>query len=110
MQRDTDNAITINPDDNTEQRFVLAGSGFDAQLSYLFLNNLEVAGRYSYSTPKNQIQNFLLESEQLSLGVTKYIWEHALKLQGEVTYEYGTIGLNPVQNSWYFRFQVEIGI
>lgn len=110
LQRDTDNAITINPDDNTEQRFVLAGSGFDAQLSYLFLNNLEVAGRYSYSTPKNQIQNFLLESEQLSLGVTKYIWEHALKLQGEVTYEYGTIGLNPVQNSWYFRFQVEIGI
>ncbi len=110
LQRDTDNAITINPDDNTEQRFVLAGSGFDAQLSYLFLNNLEVAGRYSYSTPKNQIQNFLLESEQLSLGVTKYIWEHALKLQGEVTYEYGTIGLNPVQNSWYFRFQVELGI
>tara|TARA_R110000850_G_scaffold150497_1_gene273148 strand:+ start:41939 stop:43174 length:1236 start_codon:yes stop_codon:yes gene_type:complete len=110
LQRDTDDAITINPDDNTEQRFVLAGSGYDAQLSYLFLNNLEVAGRYSQSTPKNQIQNFLHKSEQLSLGVTKYIWEHALKLQGEVTYEKATVGLNPVENSWYFRFQVELGI
>lgn len=59
MQRDTPNAITINPDDNTQQRFVLAGSGVDGQLSYLFLNNLEVAGRYSFSTPKDQIQNFL---------------------------------------------------
>lgn len=110
MQRDTPNAITINPDDNTQQRFVLAGSGVDGQLSYLFLNNLEVAGRYSFSTPKDQIQNFLPESEQFSLAVTKYIWEHALKIQGEATYEKATLGLSPVKNSWYFRFQVEIGI
>ncbi len=47
LQRDTDNPNTINPDDATQQRFVLAGSGYDAQLSYLFLNNMEVAGRYS---------------------------------------------------------------
>lgn len=110
MQRDTPNAVTINPDDYTQQRFVLAGSGVDGQLSYLFLNNLEVAGRYSFSTPKDQIQNFLPESEQFSLAVTKYIWEHALKIQGEATYEKATVGLSPVKNSWYFRFQVEIGI
>lgn len=110
LQRDTDNAITLKPDDLTQQQIVLAGSGFDAQLSYLFLNNLEVAGRYSYSTPKKQIQNFLPESEQFSLAVTKYIWEHALKIQGEATYEKATLGLSPVKNSWYFRFQVEIGI
>ena len=74
------------------------------------MNNLEVAGRYSYSSPKKQIQNFLQETEQYSLGVTKYIWEHALKIQGEATYERAKLGLNPVDYNWYVRFQVEIGI
>tara|TARA_R110002072_G_scaffold193809_4_gene350989 strand:+ start:4775 stop:6010 length:1236 start_codon:yes stop_codon:yes gene_type:complete len=110
LQRDTPDAITINPEDPSQQRFVLAGSGYDAQLSYLFLNNLEVSGRYSYSTPKSQIKNILPESNQFSLGVTKYIWEHALKIQGEATYETATLDLNPSNNSWYVRFQVEIGI
>ncbi|MCR9181825.1 MAG: OprO/OprP family phosphate-selective porin [Flavobacteriaceae bacterium] len=110
LQRDTDNAITINPNDATQQRFVLAGSGYDAQLSYLFLNNLEVSGRYSYSTPKSQIKNILPETNQFSLGITKYIWEHSLKIQGEATYESATLDLNPSNNSWYVRFQVEIGI
>lgn len=110
LQRDTDNAITINPEDEAQQQIVIAGSGIDAQLSYLFLNNIEVAGRYSYSTPKNQIQNFLPESQQLSLGFTKYIWEHALKLQAETTYNKTSLGINPSKDSWYIRFQVEIGI
>ncbi len=110
LQRDTPDAITINPDDNNQQQIVLAGSGFDAQLSYLFLNNVEVSGRYSISTPKTEIQNILPESEQFSLGLTKYIWEHSLKIQGEATYEKATISLSPVENSWYFRFQVELGI
>lgn len=110
LQRDTDNAITLNPDDLTQQQIVLAGSGFDAQLSYLFLNNLEVAGRYSYSTPKKQIQNFVPESQQFGLGFTKYIWEHALKLQVETTYERTSLGIIPFEDSWYVRFQVEIGI
>lgn len=110
LQRDTPNAITTSPEEPSQQRFVLAGSGYDAQLSYLFLNNLEVSGRYSYSTPKSQIKNILPESNQFSLGVTKYIWEHALKIQGEATYETATLDLNPSNNSWYVRFQVEIGI
>jgi phosphate-selective porin OprO and OprP len=110
LQRDTPDAITINPDDNTQRRIVVAGSGFDAQLSYLFINNLEVSGRFSQSTPKTQIQNFMPETEQFSLGLTKYIWEHALKIQGEATYERAAVGISPLQNSWYFRFQVELGI
>lgn len=99
LQRDTNNAITTNQENITEQRIVLAGSGFDAQLSYLFLNNLELSGRYSYSTPKEQIKNVLPKLEQFSLGITKYIWEHALKIQGEATYEKTTLGMNPLENS-----------
>lgn len=110
LQRDTPNPITINPEDSSDQNFVLAGNGFDAQLSYLFFNDIELSGRFSYSTPKNQIKNYINESEQYSLGLTKYIWEHALKVQGEATYERANIGLGPVKNNWYIRFQVEIGI
>jgi len=110
MQRDTDNAITVNPDDVSQQSFVIAGSGYDVQISYFFQNNIEFAGRHSYSTPKNQLKEVLHESNQFSLGITKYVWEHALKLQVETTYEKATLGLNPSENNWYVRFQVEIGI
>jgi len=110
LQRDTPDAITINPDDNSQQRFVVAGSGFDTQLSYLFLNDMEVIGRFSNSKPKNQLVNLLPENTQYSLGITKYIWEHAFKLQAEVTHEQLSFQSNTTNNNWYVRFQVEIGI
>ncbi|PKP24621.1 MAG: porin [Bacteroidetes bacterium HGW-Bacteroidetes-2] len=110
MQRDTPDAITFNPEDITQQRFVLAGSGIDTQLSYIFLNNIEFIGRYSISNPKNQIKTLLPESTQYTLGLTKYIWEHAFKLQAEASYENLKIASNSTKNNWYVRFQVEIGI
>lgn len=110
MIRDTDNPITINPDNPLEQAIVVAGSGYDAQLSYNFPNNLEFMGRYSFSTPKNDIVAFLPESQQYSIGATKYIWEHAFKLQAELTHEQLTLNNGPTKNNWYFRFQIEMGI
>nr|MBA3985680.1 porin [Flavobacteriales bacterium] len=110
LQRDTPDAITINPDDNSQQRFVVAGSGFDTQLSYLFLNDMEVIGRFSNSKPKNQLVNLLPVNIQYSLGITRYIWEHAFKLQAEVTHEQLSFQSNTTNNNWYVRFQVEIGI
>lgn len=108
--RDTDNPITINPDNTLEQAFVIAGSGYDAQLSYNFPNNLEFMGRFSISTPQKEIIALLPESKQFSIGATKYIWEHAFKIQAELTHEQLTINNGPVKNNWYFRFQVELGI
>ncbi len=110
MQRDTQDAITTNPDDITQQEFVVAGNGFDTQLSYLFFNDMEVIGRFSNSKPKNQLEDLLPESTQYSLGFTKYIWEHAFKLQAEITHEQLSFSSNITSNNWYVRFQVEIGI
>lgn len=110
MMRDTENAITFNPENNLERRIVVAGSGYDAQLSYNFPNNLEFMGRYSVSTPKNEIAAFLPKSNQYSIGATKYIWEHAFKLQAEITHEQLTLNNGPTKNNWYFRFQIEMGI
>lgn len=110
MNRTTDNAITINPDDASESRYVFAGSGFDTQLSYLFKSNYELVGRFSYQEPHKDIEMLTPQTNQYSLGITKYIWEHALKLQAEITNSELNYFDSSKANDWYLRFQVEIGI
>lgn len=91
---------------------VFAGNGHDWQLSYLFPSNYELIGRYSMQTIHRDVAAVYPDQNQLSFGVTRYIWEHALKLQAEVTrtetvWQFGN---RPDSENWYVRFQVEIGI
>ncbi|MFB9054983.1 porin [Formosa undariae] len=109
MKRMADNPITYNPEDTSEFRYVVAGEGFDAQASYIFPNNYEIIGRYSNQKPNQDVDLVMPETNQYSLGVTKYIWEHSLKLQAELTKTDFTLNSNDT-DSWYLRFQVEIGI
>ena len=111
MSRTTnDNAITVNPEDNLETNYVFTGSGFDYQLSYIFHSKYEVIGRYSLQKVGEEIQAFAPNTKQYSLGVTKYIWEHSFKVQGEVTFDTLDYLDGTTKNNWYIRFQVEIGI
>ena len=111
MSRTTnDNAITINPDDITESNYVFVGDGFDYQLSYNTLSNYEFIARYSTQKVGEDIKNLAPDSKQLSLGVTKYIWEHTFKLQSEISFDKLTYFDGSSKNNWYLRFQVEIGI
>lgn len=110
MNRNAKNPITINPEDITEQEFVFTGDGFDAQLSYIFPSNYEVIGRFSKQKPHKDIEDLTPKSNQYSFGVTKYIWEHALKIQAEVTNTHFDYIDNTSAENWYVRFQVEIGI
>ena len=110
LSRMNNDPISINPDDNTETAYVFKGMGTDAQLSYLFKNNYEIVGRYSYQQPHSDIENLHPTTNQISLGVSKYIWEHALKLQAEVTNTQLDYLNSNDQSNWYVRFQVEIGI
>lgn len=105
-----DNAITVNPEDNTEFNYVLTGSGYDYQASYLFVNEYEVIGRYSTQTMGRDIKAFLPDTKQYSLGLTKYFREHAFKVQGEITHDALTFDTGEQRGNWYVRFQVEIGI
>lgn len=102
MQRTTPNPIG-------GSQFVLVGSGVDAQLSYAFTNNWEIASRYSLLTPNNSVKNLLPKENQFSIGLTKYVWEHAFKAQLELTQTQKTL-LGNTNKEWYVRFQVEIGI
>jgi phosphate-selective porin OprO/OprP len=106
----TSNAVTINPDDITQNSYVFIGNGFDYQLSYNFPSHYEIIGRYSIQNVGNDIENFAPKTKQYSLGVTRYIWEHAFKLQSEITFDTLDYIDGTTKNNWYLRFQVEIGI
>lgn len=111
MSRTTnDNAVTFNPDDLTESNYAFVGNGFDYQLSYNTKKNYEFIGRYSIQNVGNDIETRAPKVKEYSFGVTKYIWEHAFKLQAEINYDTLESFSGTTKNNWYLRFQVEIGI
>lgn len=110
MSRTADNAVTRNPLNPNEFNFVFVGGGFDYQLSYLFENDYEVIGRYSIQKVNEQIKAFIPHAKQWTIGLTKYIWEHAFKLQTEFSYDRLQFADQNTRSSFYFRFQVEMGI
>lgn len=109
MQRTADNPVTFN-DDLTDREFVYTGNGYDLQASYIFPANYEVIGRFSSQKVHNDIAAFAPDTNQYSIGVTKYIWEHAFKAQAEFTMDDLNYFDGSSKNNWYIRFQVEIGI
>ena len=111
MSRSTpENAITFNPNDLTQKRYVFVGHGFDYQLSYCFPTNYEIIGRYSTQKVGDDIKLLTPNTKEVSLGVTKYFWQHTFKLQSEINYDTLTSYNGTSKNNWYVRFQVEIGI
>jgi len=106
----TDNAVTYNPNDLTEFNYAFVGNGFDYQISYNTKKNYEFIARYSLQNVGNDIETLAPKVKEYSLGVTKYIWEHAFKLQAEINYDALEYFNGNVKNNWYLRFQVEIGI
>ena len=106
----TRNAITVNPLDPTQTRFVYVGSGFDYQCSYLTPSNYEFIARYSTQKVGADIVNLAPDTQEYTLGLTKYVWEHAFKIQAEVTYDRLQFSQGREQNNWYVRFQIEMGI
>jgi len=110
MSRTANDPVAFNPENNTQFNYVPVGSGMDYQLSYVFPTNYEIIGRFSTQNMHNNIKALTPYSKQFTLGVTKYLWEHAFKLQGEVTLSDLDYFDGSNKQNWYVRFQVEIGI
>lgn len=60
------------------------GNGFSAQLGYLFKNNFEVAGRFAGITGTGTGSKLSAE-DHYTLGLSKYIVGHKLKIQSDAT-------------------------
>jgi phosphate-selective porin OprO/OprP len=105
-----DNAVTFNPDDITERNFAYVGNGFDYQASYNTKSNYEFIARYSIQNVAEDIKDLAPNTRQYTIGVTKYIWEHAFKLQTELNFDKLNFADGTTKDNWHIRFQVEIGI
>ena len=110
MARKTQNPISYNPLDSSQLNYVLVGSGMDFQASYNTKSHFEFIGRYSFQNVRSDIFHLNPNTQQYSIGLTKYIWEHNFKLQSEFTYELRDYYNGLTNDNWYIRFQVEIGI
>jgi phosphate-selective porin OprO and OprP len=110
MNRTSENPFAFNPEDATDFNYVYIGEGFDYQLSYLLRTNYELIGRFSTQKVNEDIRAFTPNTRQYSVGVTKYFWEHAFKIQSEFTLDDLTYFDGSSKTNWYIRFQVEIGI
>ena len=110
MQRTAKDPITVNPDDATDLRYVYTGHGFDYQLSYLFPSHYELIGRFSTQNVDKDIAALTPNTKQYTLGITKYVWEHAFKAQFEVNLDDLSYFDGSSKKNFYIRFQVEIGI
>ena len=98
--------------DEDTNAFVYKGSGVNIQTSYLFNNKWEVALRNSTLLPDAEVRPLAgyRSWNQTTLGVTRYIIGHSLKVQADLSYNHRSESLTPNYNRWELRFQVELGL
>ncbi|MFN4086354.1 MAG: porin [Spirosomataceae bacterium] len=108
MNRNTENPITRNQAGSIRRVFV--GEGWDFQPSYHFKNDFELIGRLSYVQPYTSLAALEPKQREWTLGVTRYLWEHAFKVQTEVTFDEFFYLDGARKQAWFARFQVEMGI
>ncbi len=98
--------------DPATNAYVYTGSGLNAQASYLFRKKWEVAVRNSTLFPDGDVQQYAGYERwnQTTVGVTRYIIGHSLKVQADMSYNNITKAANPDYNRWEFRFQLELGL
>ena len=82
----------------------ITGNGFNVQGGYLFLNNWEIAGRFTNFDPT--AITALNAEKQYTLGVSKYISGHKLKVQADGTLNHFP---NEPDNS-QFRLQLQLSL
>ncbi len=124
MDRNTGIPLTFSSDG--EYSYVETGYGMNLQLSYVFPNYIELAGRYTHVNPENVHFNTGLPSgtggdnilisnpgtDEYTMGMTRYFARHKIKAQGNIGYrvtENLSHAANPITN-WILTFQIELGI
>ncbi len=85
VHRDARDPIARNSDGSATGDVVQVGDGFNLQAGYVLKNNWEVSGRYSNIKLDEMITGRDPES-QYTLGLSKYIVGHKLKVQTDLSY------------------------
>ena len=83
--RDADDPIAKNSDGTATGAIVQVGNGLNLQSGYLFKSNWEVSGRYTNIKLDENITGVSPQT-QYTLGLSKYIVGHKLKVQTDLSY------------------------
>lgn len=112
MRRDVDDPFNKTIGDNPEDIHAMKGWGLNQQSSYLLNKGYEIAGRYTYIKPHEQLKAVEAQLDIIELGLTKYMKAHRLKFQLNANYtiKEGDFSNNHNKNSWGGTFQIELGI
>ncbi|MGL5785246.1 MAG: porin [Bacteroidales bacterium] len=96
--------------DDIEQT-IYTGNGINVQTSYLFRSNWEIALRNSTLLPANEVKPSIGYQyfNQSTIGVTRYILGHNLKIQADASFNYKKGMPKSSYNPYEIRFQVELG-
>lgn len=115
IRKEVDDAVfTGLPEGSEFPEFMLAGWGFNSQVSYVFPSNWELSGRFATVQPERQLSDFTPVRDEFLLGITKYIKRHRVKVQ--LNTGYNRFSKVPDQLSvsatdhWIAIFQVEFGL
>ena len=101
-KRDADNPFAVNEDNSLTGDVVNIGEAFNFQAGYLFENNYQIIGRFTTVNPDDNISELI--ENQYTLGLSKYIVGHKLKVQTDLSYT----DLNQDQfDGLMFRLQFE---
>lgn len=101
--RTADNPIATNLDGSLTGDVVLIGDGLNLQTGYLFHNNWEVSGRYTNIKLDEEITG-RNPQDQYTLGFSKYIVGHKLKVQTDLSY----LSEDGDQDRLMYRLQLEV--
>lgn len=100
----TDGTPAIDEDGNLTEDAVNIGDGLNLQAGYVFKNNYQIVGRYTTISPDAEVSAEGVET-QYTLGISKYILGHKLKVQTDISlndYE------DNANNSLMYRLQFDI--
>jgi hypothetical protein len=101
--RDAKDPFAKNSDGSLTGDEVQIGKGLNLQTGYLFKNNIEISGRYTHIELDKTITGKNPES-QYTLGLSKYIVGHKLKVQTDISHLEVTNG----NNEWMYRLQFDL--
>ncbi|MET2986322.1 porin [Aureibaculum conchae] len=101
--RDADDPLAKNSDGTLTGDEVQVGKGLNFQAGYLFKSNWELSGRYTNIELDKNITGKNPET-QYTLGISKYIVGHKLKLQSDISY----LSIDGSNNELMYRLQFDI--
>ncbi|MDC3318852.1 OprO/OprP family phosphate-selective porin [Flavobacteriaceae bacterium] len=101
--RDAEDAFAKNSDGTLTGDVVQVGNALNLQTGYLLSKTLEISGRYTNIDWDSDITGKGAEN-QYTLGLSKYIVGHKLKVQTDVSY----LDLASKTNQFMYRLQVDI--